>query len=538
MKETRAIRPAADTVRSLAVALVLALPWAGSIFAATLRVPEDFQEIQAALDAAAEGDEVLVAAGEYVVSRPVTFSGKGIALRSREGATPTTIRMSETPDDPRRASVVVIEGGGNVPVVFEGFTLTGGQGSFEPNWARPFRGRGGGIAGFSGTHACVVGCVITGNRALEGGGLWAQEARLELRDCDVSSNWAGYRGGGLRVSGFVRITRTRIAGNSGGGLNFPAGSLQLSETQLLGNLSTRGAGLYADIAQVEARNCLFAGNFARGGGETPGWGGAIEVWSESSLSLWNCTITQNFAERGEGGGIWAGRVDEGAVVLTNSVVWGNWGGDLYSLYGRHFQVFYSCVGQDMRDIAVRLSKNLNVDPAFVSLGVFDFTSFRTVSIAAQDVELPAFVVDPGDYRLRGDSPLVDKGTDRGAPAVDMDGHARPCGQAVDIGAYETGDCSPAGFFLRGDADADARRTISDAVFTLLHLFLGGKEPSCTDAADADDNGLLNLADPVYVLNRLFRGGPPPPGPEADCGPDPTADELDCASHPPCGGPGG
>ena len=43
--------------------------------------------------------------------------------------------------------------------------------------------------------------------------------------------------------------------------------------------------------------------------------------------------------------------------------------------------------------------------------------------------------DPEAY-LHPDSPCIDKGTDEGAPAVDLDGDKRPQGEAVDIGADE------------------------------------------------------------------------------------------------------
>jgi RHS repeat-associated protein len=89
-------------------------------------------------------------------------------------------------------------------------------------------------------------------------------------------------------------------------------------------------------------------------------------------------------------------------------------------------------------------------------------------------------------------------------------------------------------FRRGDADADGRVIITDGIFTLNFLFLGGPEPPCRDAADADDRNVLNLTDAVYLFNFLFLGGPPPPSPgPRDCGPDPTPDTLDCRSFPLC-----
>lgn len=90
-------------------------------------------------------------------------------------------------------------------------------------------------------------------------------------------------------------------------------------------------------------------------------------------------------------------------------------------------------------------------------------------------------------------------------------------------------------FRRGDANADGRTDISDGIFILGHLFLGGGAPTCVDAADADDNGALEITDAVFLFSHLFLGGPPPsaPGPLA-CGEDPRDDELGCEVYaPPC-----
>jgi hypothetical protein len=80
-------------------------------------------------------------------------------------------------------------------------------------------------------------------------------------------------------------------------------------------------------------------------------------------------------------------------------------------------------------------------------------------------------------------------------------------------------------FKRGDADASGALDLTDAIFTLQHLFMGGTKPPCVDAADSDDSGALDLTDAIYVLQFLFMGGtkPLPPGPDS-CGPDPTADD--------------
>ncbi len=83
---------------------------------------------------------------------------------------------------------------------------------------------------------------------------------------------------------------------------------------------------------------------------------------------------------------------------------------------------------------------------------------------------------------------------------------------------------PSGF-LRGDANDDGARNLSDAVFILTCKFLGGRCPDCRDAGDSNDDGLLDVSDAIHLLGFLFLGGPRPPAPFEACGPDPTADAL-------------
>ncbi len=87
---------------------------------------------------------------------------------------------------------------------------------------------------------------------------------------------------------------------------------------------------------------------------------------------------------------------------------------------------------------------------------------------------------------------------------------------------------PPRFFIRGDANGDGSVNISDPATILNHLFMGGEEPACYDAADVSDNGEIDISDAVQELVFLFRSGiyPPPPYPEP--GLDPTEDDL-----PPC-----
>jgi hypothetical protein len=87
-------------------------------------------------------------------------------------------------------------------------------------------------------------------------------------------------------------------------------------------------------------------------------------------------------------------------------------------------------------------------------------------------------------------------------------------------------------FVRGNANADAQINITDGIYVLNYLFLGGPAPPCAESANANGDAVLNITDGIYILNFLFLGGPQPPAPYPDCGS--VSPEPDCASFPPCG----
>jgi len=110
-----------------------------------------------------------------------------------------------------------------------------------------------------------------------------------------------------------------------------------------------------------------------------------------------------------------------------------------------------------------------------------------------------------------------------APSIAYD-YYEPDEKGIDPG---TGLTIGASVFLRGDANGDGARDISDAVSILQYLF-GGSELDCPDAADTNDDGVLNIADPIFLLGYLFAGGPDLPEPSEEPGSDPTLDGLTCS----------
>ena len=87
-------------------------------------------------------------------------------------------------------------------------------------------------------------------------------------------------------------------------------------------------------------------------------------------------------------------------------------------------------------------------------------------------------------------------------------------------------------FLRGDPNVDGAVNIADAIRIVDTLFRGGEPFSCPKSADTNDDGRLTITDAVWTLLHLF-GGSVLPEPTGACGTDPTADELGCESAQTC-----
>ncbi|MBI4583009.1 MAG: FG-GAP repeat protein [Planctomycetes bacterium] len=72
-------------------------------------------------------------------------------------------------------------------------------------------------------------------------------------------------------------------------------------------------------------------------------------------------------------------------------------------------------------------------------------------------------------------------------------------------------------FLRGDANADGRADMADAIFILEHLHLGGPAGDCLAALDVTGSDEVNDLDVVALLRHFFMGGFSPAPPFPTCG---------------------
>ena len=140
----------------------------------TIRIPADYPTIQAGINAASNGNIVLVVNGTYFEN--INFKGKAITVASRyliDGNTnhiTNTIINGSQPSHPDSGSVVTFRSGEDTTSILMGFTITGGIGSFHGVDARG----GGGIkchnSGAKILHNIIENNHVTSNTMVTVGG--------------------------------------------------------------------------------------------------------------------------------------------------------------------------------------------------------------------------------------------------------------------------------------------------------------------------------------------------------------------------------
>ncbi len=304
----------------LAVTLLPVLPAAAVI----RHVPAQYATIQAAVNAAAAGDTVLVAPGTYYEN--VRFRGRQILLASRfilSGAPAdiaATIINGSRPAHADTASCVLFIDREDSRSVLAGFTLTGGKGT---RW-RDEHGAG---------------------DYWEGGGVLSALAAPVIRHNLIIDNEA--------------INGDRAVSAGGGGLRCGDGAPRITNNVIIGNRGMYGAGIVLNYcAGAVVQNNIIAENRvypAAAGKQTFGGGG---IWINNRLVgantanlLENNTIIGNASAgavsaappAGAGGAlvVWNNAV----VIGRNNLMWANTqsaGGAIY-LAGSSFALSYSNV---------------------------------------------------------------------------------------------------------------------------------------------------------------------------------------------------
>jgi hypothetical protein len=148
----------------------------------------------------------------------------------------------------------------------------------------------------------------------------------------------------------------------------------------------------------------------------------------------------------------------------------------------------------------------------------------------QQMGLRVQVLAPTDYPAWVDLYSAVTGTDVALPAIQIGGVAdiNPPSIGRVLTLTVSAKSSALIPFLRGDANADRKVDLSDGIYLLWWLFMGGTAPICAEAADANDDAKFDLSDALTIFAYLYQGGKPPPDPgPLTCGPDPTGDASTC-----------
>ncbi len=343
-------------------------------------VPAEYATIQAAIDAAAPGDTVLVAAGTYATSTngesfPITLRD-GVLVMSESGA-PSTIVDAEDQDTVFRAE------GPASPELLQGFTIMRGSGAIE----------GGGIFCALVEGFTIEDCTFSDNEALlRGGGAYLNYSPVSFRGCTFTGNSAVLEdGGGVYVWADISGTAPdfedcsflgNTSGNDGGAAcTIGATASWFVRCTFLGNSADRNGGA-VDLAN-NVRDCVFALNTAEYGGAlyNPTTVHGCVFWANSAtlggavtsaFSVSQCTFVGNSPNAIDCGG------DD--TDIENTIVAFNFGGEPIVCSGGNPTLIccdvYGNAGPDWGECTsgqYGVNGNISVDPLFCDHENGDFT---------------------------------------------------------------------------------------------------------------------------------------------------------------------
>jgi predicted outer membrane repeat protein len=471
----------------------------GLASADTIIIPTQYPTIQEGIDAASNGDLIIVLPGVYLEN--VDFLGKAITLRSDGDSDPATydIRPEKTVIDAgQKGSGVLFSKGEGFGSVLDGFTITNGTGTEVNNMTL-----GGGVSCAEASSPVICNNIVTKNISNGGGGISCIDGSSPkilynivienesfgsgggircYKQCDafitgnfVQGNRAGSKGAGMFLVYSVPVIKNNIVidniAPTGAGIfcGWSPDTIILENLIIMGNRAEIGVagGLGIDASLVRASNLLVADN------EGVNAGGIYCAWCKPTLT--NLTVTGNKAKT-FGGGILCVMAQP---KITNSIFWGNaapQGAEIHKVSCNPQVTFCEVKG------GYPGQGNIDADPLFVNpVG--------------------------GDYHLRYTSPCRDAGSN-GAPQLpdmDFEGDPRISSAHADIGAdefhphlYFMGDAAPGG--------AVEVKIIGQPSIAPLLLWIGSGMPE-NPLPNAYGNWFLELP----ILLEVYLDPMPPEG---------------------------
>ncbi|MHC4214538.1 MAG: right-handed parallel beta-helix repeat-containing protein [Planctomycetota bacterium] len=387
--------------------------------AGELQVPSQYQTIQSAMNMAADGDTIIVAQGTYLEN--VVFGDTNLKLTSTDPNDPNVV--ADTVIDANGSGTTVIfpeTEDANYVFALNGFTITGGDNT-----------RGGGVHCHNG-NITISNCIIAGNRAMNGAGVYSDVADLTCIDCTFKQNDAQSGNGGgiyiaqaeLMVIGCTFIQNS--AALEGGGVTSEDDKVTLRNCTFQQNTATWGAGMHNSHYGATVNNCTFMSNSAVNGG-----GICMKELREGDQTqrITHCTFSSNTAD--DYGGAVSVRF-QGNLIMTNCILWEN-------------------LAFEGPQISLELAGNLSASYCCVQGGLSDiYTTSATVDWPTGNIDVDPCFADAvgGDCHLRStggrwdpnqNTWVIDANSslciDAGNPGCTLDNEPLPNGDRVNMGAY-------------------------------------------------------------------------------------------------------
>jgi hypothetical protein len=305
--------------------ITLAAPVIGH--AKTIHVPLDYGMIQEAINAAVDGDTVLVAPGVYY--ELIDFKGKGITVMGSDGPDTTFICGGFF------GSVVTFQSGEGLDSVLNGFSIVYGSGTFDPTWGY----LGGGIYCI-GSSPMISENIISNNLAMGsldtmggGGGICTSfnSSPTIIKNTIIDNTHTGpsWEGSGVGITvaynsaplieGNIISGNSSLNGNGGAITVIDSCSSTISNNLICNNSVGRSTGAIAvhlDCSVVISNNIIYHNSAA--------WfASAISYTGDTTITITGNIIYENTAQ-GTSGAITCG--NPGSIAsITNNIINGNTG---------------------------------------------------------------------------------------------------------------------------------------------------------------------------------------------------------------------
>jgi hypothetical protein len=553
----------------LRVAIHAASLWSLSAVAVadTLLVPSQYTTIQAAIDAAVDGDEVIVADGTYTGdgNRDIDFLGKAITVRSENGADNCIIDCEGTSQEGHRGCS--FQSGEPPTTILDGFTITNGV--LKTKDGVDDFGGGIYIVGSSPTiRNCIISdCHVNGHTdSASGGGIYISGGSPTIEECAIIDCGASHvlqgTGGGIAIFGASAVVSQCSvissgagggAGGLGGGILCSGGASLFDGCLIIDNSAHRAGGIYASgdaivrdcmivnnsvvlsgagfvlVGNARMERCVVAGNhcnvdlhFTVGGGgglcreftsvtncvivnnSAVDVGGGL-LLEGGAASIANCTIVQNVAMNSGGAVMCMNTYNASAsAVIVNSIIRSNVASNGGSI---------AVLSEDNKFQATLSIHHCNVEGGFkdVEIGTGGSLEWGAGNIDANPLFVDAdgpdddpLTYEDNDYRLESGSPCIDAG----------DNLAVPADSKLDLAGEPRFQDDPCTF---DTGNPDGINPIVD---------MGAYEFQTT-SCDADGNGVVNAADLAQVLATWGACNPDNPC-TTDFNGDGVVDEADLA----------